>query len=199
MGTECDVKLICPNRLIQRWTAAVWLVQAWDGDPPAGIVSSRFTDVDSTLWWAPYVERLAELRITRGCAREPVRYCPDQAVTRAQMASFLARMFWLEPAPEVGYQDIDGNPHAGNINAVTVANFAHPCTTNPTLFCPHQTMTRGQMATHLARALGYTLPAPPAIPLERFMSWTASTSPPSITQELQPGTQLPTTLPTPTY
>ncbi|MCE2527503.1 MAG: S-layer homology domain-containing protein [Actinomycetia bacterium] len=29
--------------------------------------------------------------ITAGCSREPVRFCPDQPVTRAQMAAFLTR------------------------------------------------------------------------------------------------------------
>jgi len=30
--------------------------------------------------------------VTKGCSAEPLRYCPDSQVTRAQMASFLARI-----------------------------------------------------------------------------------------------------------
>ena len=40
-------------------------------------------------WWMPYVERLADLQITVGCKRDSLRFCPDETVTRARMASFL--------------------------------------------------------------------------------------------------------------
>lgn len=37
------------------------------GGPVSGELS-RFADVDGSLWWAPYVERLADLGVTGGCA-----------------------------------------------------------------------------------------------------------------------------------
>ena len=37
------------------------------------------------------VEGIAAAEVTTGCATGPRRYCPDRTVTRAQMASFLAR------------------------------------------------------------------------------------------------------------
>lgn len=37
------------------------------------------------------MERLAVLGVTAGCATGPARYCPDESVTRAQMATFLTR------------------------------------------------------------------------------------------------------------
>ena len=41
------------------------------------------------------IEGIRAAGITAGCAVEPLRYCPDETVTRAQMASFLVRAFRL--------------------------------------------------------------------------------------------------------
>ena len=90
-GTECGSGLFCPSQPLQRWTAAVWLVRAFDSAPSGAFAESRFDDVDPSQWWAAYTERLAELGITKGCRQDPLRYCPTGTVTRAQAASFLAR------------------------------------------------------------------------------------------------------------
>ena len=44
-------------------------------------------------------EALYRAGITRGCALDPLRYCPDRPVTRAQMASFIVRALNTAPAP----------------------------------------------------------------------------------------------------
>lgn len=88
-GTECAAGRFCPDLPVQRWVMAVWLVRALDGTDPVRIDPPRFADVDEDAWWAVHVERLADLGITRGCAVEPARFCPDSPVTRAQMATFL--------------------------------------------------------------------------------------------------------------
>ena len=54
--------------------------------PPAG-----FTDLDPAGVHTGDIHALAAAGVTAGCAADPLRYCPDQPVTRAQMASFLAR------------------------------------------------------------------------------------------------------------
>ena len=96
VGTECASGRFCPKDPIQRWVMAVWLVRAVDESEPATVELSRFADVDIDVWWLPYVERLAELRITRGCSVEPALFCPAEPVTRQEMASFLVRAFQLE-------------------------------------------------------------------------------------------------------
>jgi len=53
--------------------------------------SAGFTDVVVGSIHAADINALAAEGITRGCSRNPLRYCPDQPVTRAQMASFLVR------------------------------------------------------------------------------------------------------------
>ncbi|MDE0138256.1 MAG: D-alanyl-D-alanine carboxypeptidase [bacterium] len=151
-GTECAAG-ICPNDAIKRWTMAVWLVRAIDGREPPAVSTSRFADVDTDDWWLPYVERLAELRITAGCAVQPFRFCPDRAVSREEMASFLKRAFALDPAPPAGFRDTGGSVHKAAIDALWAAGITAGCQTNPPLYCPSRLVTRAEMATFLARSL----------------------------------------------
>ncbi len=58
---------------------------------PSGIGSDVFVDDISSIFEAD-IERLAAAAITRGCnPPENDRFCPDQPVTRSQMAAFLQR------------------------------------------------------------------------------------------------------------
>ncbi len=168
-GTECGEGLFCPQDSIHRWVIAVWLVRVLDEVPVVASGGSRFADVDPERWWAPYVERLAELGVTQGCATEPLRFCPDQAVTRAQMATFLVGAFGLEEAHAAGFADTSGNIHESSIDALAAAGITAGCATGPPRFCPNQPVTRGQMATFLARATGLVeVPDPAAEPSGKF-------------------------------
>ncbi|HVM00039.1 MAG TPA: S-layer homology domain-containing protein [Egibacteraceae bacterium] len=79
-------------------------------------------------------------------------YRPQQQVTRGQMATFLARALDLAPAPASGLRDIAGNTHQAAIEAVAAAGIAKGYADGT--YRPQQQVTRGQMATFLARALG---------------------------------------------
>jgi len=151
-GTECGPGLFCPSDPIPRWLMAAWLVRIVDGQDPEPISTSRFADVDAGQWWAAHAERLAELGITVGCGTEPARYCPDDPVTRAQMASFLKRAFRLDPALPAGFADTHGNHHAVAIDALHAAGITKGCSTDPPEFCPDRATTRIQMALFLERA-----------------------------------------------
>ena len=153
-GTECLRGWFCPDESLDRWVMAVWLVRAVDGREPSATSASRFADVDSGRWWVPHVERLAVLGITSGCGTGPARFCPSDSVTRAQMATFLTRAFDLEAAPPAGFADTAGNFHAANIDTFAAAGITAGCAVDPVRYCPQQAVTRAQMATFLARALG---------------------------------------------
>ena len=152
-GTYCGPGRFCPRGEMKRSTMAVWLVRALDGDDPAPVSSSRFADVDPDAWWAPFAERLAELEVTAGCKTGPLRYCPDESVTREQMATFLKRAFELADADPAGFVDTGGT-HAPNIDALAAAGITAGCRTEPLSYCPKDPVGRDQMATFLARALG---------------------------------------------
>jgi len=57
----------------------------WASDAHA----QRFGDVPSNYWAADFIETLADTGVTAGCGNG--NYCPDAAVSRAQMAVFLER------------------------------------------------------------------------------------------------------------
>jgi len=181
-GTECGDDLFCPGEPIERQVMAVWLVRAL-GDSPAASTSSRFADVKASAWWAPFAEQLAIKSITAGCKTGPLRFCPDDSVTRGQMATFLVRAFKLAPASAQGFADTSGNTHEANINALAVAGVTAGCKTEPLRFCPRQPVTRAQMATFLHRATSET-------------PTTTTTQPAPTTQTAQPVQTTPTTQPT---
>ena len=163
-GTACGEGLFCPGEPVRRWTMAVWLVRVLDeSEPQAG--SSRFVDVDDSEWWMPYVERLADLGITYGCATELARFCPEDPVTRAQMASFLSRAFGLEAPegpPEVEFSDVGEGVHTDSIYALAASGITAGCAAEPEArFCPGRFTTRAQMASFLERAYSaYVGPGP---------------------------------------
>jgi hypothetical protein len=85
-----------PYDNVSRDHMAAFIVRAKEGEPAANYCASGspFSDVDANHWACKYIKKLYELGITTGCAQNPLRYCPNDIVTRAQMAAFLARAFW---------------------------------------------------------------------------------------------------------
>ena len=152
-GTECGERRICPDEPLQRWVMAVWIIRILDQAPESPDGQTRFEDLEPDTWWTPYVERLAETEVTKGCNTDPLQYCPDRAVTRAQMATFLVRALGLRPAPAAGFIDTAGITHEANIDALASAEVTKGCTAHPPRYCPERPVTRAQMATFLVRAL----------------------------------------------
>ena len=161
-GTECGDGLFCPEAPVLRWVMGVWLVRTLGSTSAESGSRIRFSDVDPGEWWAPYVERLADLGISAGCATGPLRYCPDSVVTRAQMATFLTRAFEIEEGPPSGFADTSGNVHERSIDALAAAGVTAGCSTDPPRFCPGQQVTRAQLATFLDRARELREPPEPA-------------------------------------
>ena len=157
-GTECGTDLFCPAGSVERWVMAVWLVRVLDEGDPVGSGLSRFVDVDTDLWWSPFVERLADLGVTAGCATGPARFCPRDSVSRAQMATFLTRAFGLVSGPDAGFVDLGSSVHAPGINALAGSGVTAGCATGPARFCPNGDVTRAQMSSFLNRARGYVPP-----------------------------------------
>ncbi|MDJ0953725.1 MAG: S-layer homology domain-containing protein, partial [Acidimicrobiia bacterium] len=100
------------------------------------------------------IEALAAAGITKGCnPPQNDRYCPNDPVTRGQMAAFLVRALDLPPGSAGTFTDDDG-VFAANIEALAAAGITKGC--NPPQndrYCPNDPVTRGQMAAFLARAL----------------------------------------------
>lgn len=89
--------LFCPGATVTRGQMASFMSRALDLDEEFPVPDSVFTDTANSEF-AVDIARLADARITLGC-NPPVsdKFCPDLSVTRAQMASFLARALDLDP------------------------------------------------------------------------------------------------------
>ena len=143
-----------PDLNVTRAQMAVFLVRALDLAPvedPTG----RFGDVAPDAWYAPHVERLAQLGITAGCG-DGTDYCPGNPVTRSEMALFLQRVFDLAPAGyDVPSFDDVGEDHFAYraIEALNASGITAGCGADPPLCCPARNVTRAQMAAFLSRAI----------------------------------------------
>ncbi len=87
----CGYGTFCPDDVMTRGVMALWLLRARYGanySPPP--CEGIFTDVicEATPN-ADYIEALYNEGITAGCSTDPLMFCPDGPVTRAQMAVFL--------------------------------------------------------------------------------------------------------------
>ena len=107
-----------------------------------------FDDVPEASTFADDIAWVAAAGITNGCAEDA--FCPDDPVTRGQMAALLNRALKLDPGVGSAFVDIDGSVFADDIEAIAAAGITNGCT--PDRFCPTDHVTRGQMAAFLARA-----------------------------------------------
>lgn len=152
----------CPEDPVSRGQMAAFLVRALDL-PDAG--TSGFNDTGGTIF-ENEIDRLAASGITRGCnPPDNDRFCPQEPVSRGQMAAFLSRGLQLPPPTGDPFADDDDSAFEQDIEALHEAAITAGC--NPPIndrYCPQQAVTRAEMATFLARALELEVEAVPARP-----------------------------------
>ena len=110
--------------------------------PDFPLVDAKFSSFKIDIEWV-----FAE-GITAGCSAE--RYCPDNPVTREQMAIFLDRALDLPATATDFFSDDAGRTGEAAINRVAAAGITSGCAANS--YCPTTNVSRGQMASFLARA-----------------------------------------------
>ena len=160
----CDRDDVKPN---------VWVMNA-DGTEPRGITMGSAGAYDGLGAWQPThtfvdvapmnvfhhnIESIAAVGITLGCNPPAnTEFCPENNVTRGQMAAFLVRaMGYTDDGGGNLFTDDDGSIFEADIDKLRTAGVTLGC--NPpdnTKFCPNANVTRGQMAAFLVRAMGYT-------------------------------------------
>ncbi len=123
--------------------------------PPGG----TFLD-DDEMQQEGYIEALAASGVTRGCnPPDNDLFCPNESVTRGQVASFLVRALGLPPSSEDQFLDDEESPHQEDINALVAAGVTRGCDPPAnTEFCPDRPVTRGEMAVFMVRGFGYEVP-----------------------------------------
>ena len=161
----CGVAAFCPESAVSRAEMSVFLVRGEHGatfTPPAA-TGTRFADVPSSFWAASFVEQLARDGISGGCGVNV--FCPNAAVTRAQMAVFLVRArhgagFTPPPATGAVFADVPAGYWAASfIEQLFADGITGGCTSTPQRrYCPDANASRGEMAVFLAKT--YNLPLP---------------------------------------
>jgi hypothetical protein len=121
-------------------------------DVPSGHVHER--EVDCIVYWQI------------GAGISPGLYRPERAVTRAQVASFLARFVersggTLPSDPADAFTDDDGDTHEHAIDDLAAAGIARGRTHDR--YFPDEPVTRGQMASLVVRTLEHRLDTEPLV------------------------------------
>jgi hypothetical protein len=153
-GCQASPLLYCPEGTVTRAQMAIFLLKARHGagftpPPPTG----AFGDVPPGYWAAAWIEELVREGITAGCGGG--NYCPEAAVSRAQMAVFILKALdgpGFSPPPPAGmFVDVPpGYWAAAWIEELVRRGIAAGC--GGGAYCPEAAVTRAQMAVLLVNA-----------------------------------------------
>lgn len=145
-----DNDRFCPEREITRGEMAAF-IRRMLVLPAVG--EDFFTDDADSIFEAD-INALAAVGVAFGCT--DTEYCPDTPLLREEMAELLVRSFGYENPDGVDlFTDDETSVFHDSINALGANGVTKGC--NPpdnNAFCPDRTLTRAEMATFFARALG---------------------------------------------
>ena len=138
-----------PNDSVTRGQLATFLWRL-EGQPAPLGDAVPFADVDPGAYYATAVAWLASTGATTGTS--PTTFSPNDTVTRGQLATFLWR---LDGSPSIegatsSFADVDPGAYFAD-SIAWLAAVGITAGTSPTTFSPHDTVTRGQLATFLWR------------------------------------------------
>jgi hypothetical protein len=118
-----------------------------------GSDTDAFTDDDTSIFEND-INNLAASGITLGCnPPDNDNFCPDDTVTRGQMAAFIVRAWDLAPTTTDYFTDDESSVFENDINSLREAGItkgANPPANDQ--FAPENEVTREEMASFLARA-----------------------------------------------
>jgi len=129
---------------------------------------ATFLDVPDTYWAWSEIERLYVAGFTTGCSDNPLAYCPERSVTRAEMAIFIERGMntaTYTPPPATGTVFVDvplSYWDADWIEKLFADHITGGCGVSPLTYCPDSHTTRAEMAVFLLRAKYGAAYNPPA-------------------------------------
>ena len=145
----------CPERATTRAEMAIYILRGMNGSsfvPPAA-TGLDFGDVNIGDFAADWIEELYAEGVTGGCGGG--NYCPDQTITRAQMAIFLLRgKYGSAYVPPTATGTVFGDVAADSFGAAFIEQLAVEGITagcGGGNFCPDAPVTRGEMAVFIVR------------------------------------------------
>jgi hypothetical protein len=155
-GCQVSPVKYCPNDNVTRAQMAIFIVRAvMGGDNFTYLSVPYFLDVPANAFGFKWIQKMFELGITAGCGA--ANYCPNDNVTRGQMAVFVIRarlgaaadgsfIYPLSPS----FTDAPANyPYFKWIQRMKLDQITGGC--GGTSYCPDSPVTRGQMAIFVMR------------------------------------------------
>ena len=167
----CETDEFCPYEETSRAQMATFIAGALNL-PPAS--TDYFGDDDKSAH-EDNINRLADAGVSVGCGGPS--YCPDDPVTREQMATFMAKAFNAASTTTDYFTDDETSVHESSINKIAGEGITLGCGNGH--YCPEDNIPRDQMASFLGRAMGLTEIEPPypvRTLLERFYEYDPSRS-----------------------
>ncbi len=123
---------------------------------PGGDLCPSFVDVPFDHPASAAIESLQAEEVLTACSVSPRRYCPWDAITRADAAVMAARLWGQGSAPDTADPTFNDLPadrwDAGSIGLAWSLGWFNACGETPLRFCPDSSLTRGE-AAHLAVSL----------------------------------------------
>ncbi len=116
-----------------------------------------FSDVQTKHWALDFIEAIYNAGLTSGCSTEPLMYCPDATVTRAEMAVFLENGIhypddYSPPDVSPSFGDTAGHWAEDWMEALYSDGVTADCSADPLRYCPDAGTTRAQMAVFLLKS-----------------------------------------------
>ncbi|MCP5425142.1 MAG: S-layer homology domain-containing protein [Gammaproteobacteria bacterium] len=154
----CGNGKYCPLSLVTRAQMAIFLLRGIHGGSyiPPSPTGTVFSDVPTSAFAAAWIEKLAADGITGGCGQNI--YCPNNPVTRAQMAVFLLRSkygasYFPPAASGTVFNDVPANAFAAAwIEKLAADGISGGCGGGN--YCPNNSVRRDEMAVFLSRTFG---------------------------------------------
>jgi uncharacterized repeat protein (TIGR03803 family) len=154
-GCQTSPAEYCPDASVTRGEMAVFLVvsamgaSSFNYDP-----TPYFTDVPESNEYFKFIQKLKELGITAGCSA--TEFCPDDSVTRDEMAAFVIRARYETtpfsyPSAPYFTDEPATDPFFPFVQKLAQMGITGGCA--PELYCPTETLPRGQMAVFIATGL----------------------------------------------
>jgi len=112
-----------------------------------------FQDVPPNYWAEDYINAIYNAHITTGCSQNPLKYCPEDNVTRGQMAAFIIRSIYGESfsyTTQPYFSDVPSN-HTFFKYVQKMKDTGITAVTGT--YDVEGTVTRGQMAAFIIRTL----------------------------------------------
>jgi S-layer homology domain len=138
----------CPNDLATRAEVATFLNRALM--LPASDVDA-FRDDDGHLL-EESLNRTAAADVFMGCSQDR-DVCPDDAITRGELAAVLVRAFDLAVTTPAVFSDVDDHWAESFVETIGGLGISVGCASDGDRFCPGDFGTRGEIALFLFRAL----------------------------------------------